>query len=186
MDSASKTRIIGVSQKLFFQHGFRATSLGAIADELGIKPASLYYHFPGGKEELYIAVLQSQLQSYRNKIEDIAQIEQSLDRFLHAFAHWYIDQPPMNMALISQMDMPYLTPKAQRTVMETVSKSIFQPIAQIIAESKASLKPIEPIRLVGIYLTLLNGMSFALKQNYTQREKLIEDFISVLLHGIWK
>lgn len=186
MTSASKTRIIETSQKLFFQNGFRATSLGAIAGELGIKPASLYYHFPGGKEELYVAVLQAQLQSYREKIQDIAQLEQALDRFLLTFANWYIDQPPMNMALISQMDMPYLTPKAQRAVMESVSKSIFQPIAQVIALSRASLKPIEPIRLVGIYITLLNGMSFALKQNYTQREKLIEDFISVLLHGIWK
>lgn len=43
---------------LFFQHGFNGTTLSLIAEHTGLHKASLYHHFPGGKEEMARAVLE--------------------------------------------------------------------------------------------------------------------------------
>jgi TetR/AcrR family transcriptional regulator, lmrAB and yxaGH operons repressor len=57
---------------LFRRQGYAATGLNQILDEAGVKPGSLYHHFPHGKQQLAAAVV------------DVtgAGIEQLLRRFL--------------------------------------------------------------------------------------------------------
>ena len=43
---------------LFFIFGYNGTTLSLIAERTGLGRASLYHHFPGGKEEMARAVLQ--------------------------------------------------------------------------------------------------------------------------------
>ena len=45
---AERTRqqILETAQRLFAEHGYDATSLQMIADEMGLTKAAVYYHFP--------------------------------------------------------------------------------------------------------------------------------------------
>jgi len=181
-----KAQIITKAESLFFSTGFKATSLQDIADQLQIKPASLYYHFPGGKEEIYIEVLKNRLDKYREQVHSMREACPNLEGFLVLFARWYIEQPPMNMSLISQMDMPHLTPLGKKTVMQLVASSIFTPLRETLEQSSSELKNFEINRLVGIYISLLSGMSLAIKQGYTNPENLVEDFIEIMMRGILK
>jgi len=181
-----KTQIIEVAEKLFFSNGYKATSLQEIADMTKMKPASLYYHFPGGKEEIYVEVLKTRLTKYREQVYTMKEQCENLETFLKSFAHWYIQQPPMNMSLISQMDMPHLTPLAKQTVMQLVSASIFTPLRETLAMSSDQIKQFELNRLVGIYISLLSGMSLAIKQGYTNPDNIVEDFIEMMMRGILK
>jgi AcrR family transcriptional regulator len=54
----TRTRIVGASASHFARCGFDAASLRRIADDAGIKAASIFHHFPGGKRELYRAIMQ--------------------------------------------------------------------------------------------------------------------------------
>lgn len=184
MDSTTKEKIIEKAEDLFFSKGFKSTSLQDLAGELDIKPASLYYHFPSGKEEIYIAVLRSRLEKYREQIAQLSNDNNGIDQFLRDFASWFIEQPSMNMELIAELDMPYLTPKSRQVVMGLISNSIFLPLRDVFANSKDDLKDIEPMRLVGLYINLLNGMSYALKKGYTQKAGLVQDYIEILLRGM--
>lgn len=56
MELDRRRQIESAAAKLFFLHGYQATTLRDIAHEVGIKPASLYYHFPS-KQDLLFAVL---------------------------------------------------------------------------------------------------------------------------------
>ncbi|HEY1080025.1 MAG TPA: TetR/AcrR family transcriptional regulator [Bdellovibrio sp.] len=181
-----RPQIIEMAETLFFSNGYKATSLQELGDLLQIKPASLYYHFPGGKEEIYLEVLRNRLEKYRLQVYEMRQSSADLEEFLRSFALWFIEQPPMNMSLISQMDMPHLTPRAKGEVMQLVSSSIFAPLRESLAQSTSDLKDFDLNRLVGIYISLLNGMSLAVKQSYTSREGLVDDFIEMMMRGILK
>lgn len=52
-----REQLIGELTELFYEFGYDGTSLALITDRTGLGRASLYHHFPGGKEEMARAVL---------------------------------------------------------------------------------------------------------------------------------
>lgn len=181
-----KELILEKASDLFFIKGYKATSLQTLAEELGIKPSSLYYYYPGGKEEIYIYVLKSRLKSYEDQVFLLSETHKNIESFLKHFAYWFVMQPTMNMALISQMDMPYLTSKGKQIVTKTVQESIFSPLNKIISQYSTEMKKIETMRIVGIYITLLNGMSLSIKQGYVSPDRLVDEFMEIMLRGVLK
>jgi TetR/AcrR family transcriptional regulator, lmrAB and yxaGH operons repressor len=50
--SDSRERMISAARRLFREHGYLGTALSDVIAESGGPRGSLYFHFPGGKEEL--------------------------------------------------------------------------------------------------------------------------------------
>src|ERR1700742_1795816 len=50
--SDAKDRMIVAARRLFREHGYRGTALSDVITESTAPRGSLYFHFPGGKEEL--------------------------------------------------------------------------------------------------------------------------------------
>ena len=50
--SDSKERMIAAARRLFREHGYFGTALSEVVTESSAPRGSLYFHFPGGKEEL--------------------------------------------------------------------------------------------------------------------------------------
>src|SRR6201999_4627849 len=50
--SDSKDRMIVAARRLFREHGYFGTALSDVVSESSAPRGSLYFHFPGGKEEL--------------------------------------------------------------------------------------------------------------------------------------
>ncbi len=55
--SVSRPEIIATLTEVFRERGYEGASLARLSAATGLKKASLYYHFPGGKEEMAEAVL---------------------------------------------------------------------------------------------------------------------------------
>ena len=55
----SRSALIETAGTLFRRQGYAATGLNQILEEAGVKAGSLYHHFPGGKQELAAAVVES-------------------------------------------------------------------------------------------------------------------------------
>jgi TetR/AcrR family transcriptional repressor of lmrAB and yxaGH operons len=68
----SRTALIDTAATLFRRQGYAATGLTQILEEAGVRPGSMYHHFPQGKQQLAAAVVDS----------TGAGIEQLLRRFL--------------------------------------------------------------------------------------------------------
>ncbi len=66
----TKQEIIKKIEELFYDKSFKEVSMQDIASKIGMKKASLYYHFPS-KEELIIEVLDSSFHIYFDFIENI-------------------------------------------------------------------------------------------------------------------
>ncbi|WP_042354519.1 TetR/AcrR family transcriptional regulator [Bacillus rubiinfantis] len=54
----SKDKLIKTASRLFQLQGYHATGLNQITKESGAPKGSLYYHFPGGKEQLALEAVQ--------------------------------------------------------------------------------------------------------------------------------
>ncbi|MEH6591304.1 MAG: TetR/AcrR family transcriptional regulator [Halioglobus sp.] len=74
-------RILEAAEDLFAEKGFSATSLGDVADRVGIRSPSLYNHFKN-KEALYQAVLDRLLDSFSQPLEELVESEVTQQRVL--------------------------------------------------------------------------------------------------------
>ncbi len=63
-------RILDAAEDLFAEKGYSATSLGDVADRVGIRSPSLYNHFKN-KEALYRAVLERLLTDFSTPMEEL-------------------------------------------------------------------------------------------------------------------
>lgn len=55
----SREALIGCLVELFYRYGYDGTTLTLITERTGLGRASLYHHFPGGKEDMARAVLEA-------------------------------------------------------------------------------------------------------------------------------
>jgi AcrR family transcriptional regulator len=72
-------RILDVAEDLFAEKGYSATSLGDVADRVGIRSPSLYNHFRN-KEALYQAVLDRLLVDFSAPLEEMGRAAVTHDR----------------------------------------------------------------------------------------------------------
>lgn len=70
-EGSPREQILDAAAALFVEHGFAATSTRMIAERVGIRQASLYYHF-SGKDELLIELLTT---SVRPSLDAVIAIE---------------------------------------------------------------------------------------------------------------
>lgn len=69
-----RERILDTSLRLFAQRGVDATSLQAIADELGITKAAVYHHFQA-KNQIILEVLREGLEGLGSAVEEASLVE---------------------------------------------------------------------------------------------------------------
>lgn len=84
----TKIKILEVSLELFSKQGFKGTTIRQIANEVGIKGASIYNHF-GGKEEILEAIFSIyRPRSFRENLINntyVEQIKENPDNFITVF-----------------------------------------------------------------------------------------------------
>lgn len=66
--SVNRPVIIASLAEVFRSHGYEGASLSLLAEAADLRKASLYYHFPGGKEEMAEAVLSDSLHWFEENI----------------------------------------------------------------------------------------------------------------------
>lgn len=69
-----RDQILDAAARLFTGQGFAATSTREIADEVGIRQASLYYHF-AGKDDILGELLEKTVRPALDSLDELAQIE---------------------------------------------------------------------------------------------------------------
>ncbi|NGN91706.1 TetR/AcrR family transcriptional regulator [Nocardioides sp. KC13] len=80
--ASPRDQVLDAAAELFVTRGFAATSTREIAERVGIRQASLYYHF-AGKDEILAELLQ---RSVRPTVDKVAKIEALVPPETHATA----------------------------------------------------------------------------------------------------
>ncbi|GKV69724.1 putative HTH-type transcriptional regulator YxaF [Sporosarcina sp. NCCP-2716] len=85
----SREKMLEAATRLFHLKGYHATGVNQILQESGAPKGSLYYHFPGGKEQLAAEAIQlsgqliaGDIRVHLDKYEDAVQAFQQLIQFI--------------------------------------------------------------------------------------------------------
>ncbi|MFF4535229.1 TetR/AcrR family transcriptional regulator [Streptomyces aureus] len=87
--AATRQQIVGTAQRLFAARGYQATSLQAIADELGLTKAAVYYHFRT-KAQILQASLDPAVEEMAVLLDELAAMPSRQER-LDAFGVGWVD-----------------------------------------------------------------------------------------------
>jgi TetR/AcrR family transcriptional repressor of lmrAB and yxaGH operons len=89
--SDTRTRMLETAAELLHRQGYTATGLNQILEQSRAPKGSLYFHFPGGKEELMSLALERASEGLTQMLErvlaDAPTGEQALDAIAAYFAH---------------------------------------------------------------------------------------------------
>lgn len=86
MDSAAQ--ILDIAERRMRQAGYNAVSYRDIAAEMGIKSASLHYHFPK-KEDLGVALVRRYSENFRARLIETTENEIDPQKMISAFIDIY-------------------------------------------------------------------------------------------------
>lgn len=186
----AKRRVLDTAERLFYERGYKTVTMRHIADDLEIRQASLYYHAPGGKEDLYAQVLERSLARHREGLEAaIAGAKEDVVSQLRAAANWLGSQPPLHLTRILTSDLTNLEAKDRKRLAQLAHDSALQPIVDIFKgaqKRKEIRKKYDAVRTARSFVALTDVVWY---ENETgdgkpTKEKMSKDMIEMLLDGL--
>lgn len=181
--------MLGVAERLFSERGYASVTLRDIADEVGIRQASLYHHAPGGKEQIFVEVTERSLFRLRRELEEVARsAEPSLSSQFRAVALTLLDHPPIDLTRMTLSDMPEIDEEKARYLTALAFHSLIEPIIEVLthARSRAELRTEEkydPLMAVSFFTTI---ETIHIGEQYAQMpaEEMAEVIIEVMCRGL--
>jgi AcrR family transcriptional regulator len=137
-DNETRRHILEAAESLFASRGYAAVKLRDIAQAVDMKHASLYYYVPGGKEQLFIEVVEHSYRRHRQGVtEAIQQAGEDLRARLYAVSDWFVTQPAIDLARMQQGDRPKIS-EAEMARLSTVAyDSLRLPIVEALHDAHA-------------------------------------------------
>ncbi len=183
----ARERVLIAAETLFRQRGYKVVTMRDIAEEVGIRQASLYYHFPT-KEQLFITVIEQVFERHRNGLQQaIAEAGLDLRAQLHAASRWFISQPPIHFLSLMRTDMPALSEEQTQRLSLLASECILNPIKQVFvaAQEQSQIRDVTPDNLTGFFLSVMDGIHYASTLPETSPKDVMAcELVSVLLDGL--
>ncbi len=183
----AKERVLQVAEKLFMERGYTAVTMRDIADSLGMKQASLYNHAPDGKEQLFVEVVERNLEKHKEGMRAaIAGAASDLRAQLQAAARWLLSQPPMNVARITRSDMPEIAPDKALHISGMVFQALLAPIERAFTTAQANgvIRAIDPKFLSGMFVVAVESLHEVPRYSNRSMDALIDDTVGLFLDGV--
>lgn len=139
----TREAICRAAGRLFRQQGFAATTVAAIAREVGITPGALYWHF-ASKEEILATVLEETLTRFQERVTMAATGATVSERLYNALrAHVLLqlaeraEDGPASATLVIAQLASALPPERQRRI-RAVERAYYEFLCGLLTEGAAS------------------------------------------------
>lgn len=184
--TSSRDTILDAAEQLFAVRGYAAVTLKNIAGRLGIKQASLYYHVPGGKEDLYIEVMLRHLERRKLALEkSISEADATLEDSLFRVGMWLISQPPLNVGRMVLTDLPELSESKAAQLEEALGRCSFNLIQGLLARHQDRLN-VDSRFIAATFIASVESLYAFKRYGSKTDETLIANLIDLLLKGALK
>ncbi len=183
----SRERLLELAEALFAERGYTAVTLRDIAGAFNVRQAALYYHFPGGKEGLFVEVMKrSFLRHHDGLNRAVSQAEPNLSSQLNKMADWLLSQPPLDMTRLARSDLPALAPEHTQVLLELGEASLVKPIQAILAEAyeRGEIRLVDAKLMATAFLALIDTAHDLHRYKNTSKRELARDMVGILLDGV--
>ncbi|QBD75100.1 TetR/AcrR family transcriptional regulator [Ktedonosporobacter rubrisoli] len=186
----ARERVLDGAEKLFAQRGYRAVTLRDIASSVGVHHTTLYYHIPGGKEQLFMEVIERNFRRHQQGLrEAIAQAAPDLLASLYAIADWLLSQPPMDLVRLIYSDMPALDPVHTQRITEVAYSSMLAPIESALRSGyeRGEIGQHDFAHVAGAVLGMVESI-YAIPGPITTvaRQEIAREILDILVAGLRK
>jgi AcrR family transcriptional regulator len=150
-----------VAEARLAEFGYLGVSLEEVAKEVGVSKPALYYHFPGGKEQLFVEIAHRALTLMRESLERAMSGLGSGAEKLHAAARWLMEEHERGRPMGELRDVVKFVAEEHRAgLAQGFYTSLFGPIRRAIAEAVESgeFHENDPDFLTWSFLGLALGM----------------------------
>ncbi|MEZ4865744.1 MAG: TetR/AcrR family transcriptional regulator [Caldilineaceae bacterium] len=191
-NNETREAILKVAEELFSKRGYAAVKLRDIAAAVGMRHASLYYYAPGGKEDLFVEVMQRSFQRHRTGMaQAIRAAGPALPDQMQAVAEWIVSQPPMDLARMTNADLPAIDPQKAAELSKLALDAMTIPIIEALqaAAVRGAITPMPNYGMAAMAFTVLLQSTHQIPEEAVQREipggrKAIgQTLVNMLLYG---
>lgn len=185
--NATRERIMDTAEALFMARGYNAVKLRDIADEVGMKHASLYYYVPKGKDQLFAEVVRRSMERHHSQLTRV--IDAAGDDFkaqIYAVSDWFVTQPPIDLVRMAEVDLAALSAELQTELREKIMFSLNEPVIRALHranDSGVATVP-DPGMASMALLTMLQGV-LHIPADVVQNRRLMfgRDLVDMLFDG---
>lgn len=186
-NSESREQLLRVAERLFSERGYTAVTLKDIAEELGVRQAALYYHVPGGKEDLFVEVTKRSFRRHRKGLEEASrQNESNLSAQLNAIALWLLSQPPLDLLRMARSDLPALSKEHAQELYVLGYASLEEPIQSVLTQAyqRGDIRLVDSQVMATVFLSSIDTIHDMHRYKGLSKEVLARDVIEVWLDGL--
>lgn len=143
-----RENILVTAKSLFIQQGYHGLAMRQISDAVGVSKAALYYHFKD-KEELFVAILNSNLNEIEAAIDSIQSMQISCREKIVLFVEYILKQPTEQRAIIrlASQEMAQLSMASRQKFDVKYHEQFIGKLQNIfqVGIANGEFRPIEPV-----------------------------------------
>ena len=192
-DRETRQQILKAAEELFLDKGYSGVSMKDVAEAVQVTSAALYYHFPAGKQDLFMSMIHSLFEGWnRGALLAVAPVQGVRERLL-ALTQYMFTLPFDRLALLARDVHEQIADKGKRRmVMLQTRDALLQHVSTIFQEAidTGEIKATIPANVLA---TMFEGMSASVLRGKHLAVGGIEQFdtsqlatliVSALLDGI--
>lgn len=144
---------------LLHERGVHGFTMDDVAAGIGVRKASLYHHFPGGKEALIVELALRTLDGLDTRLHAALHGQSTTAQRLRAVIDWHRGGPQGTQARLREIAATLPGPHQHR-VLQALITQLFTPIEQVFLDGQArgELRPHDARRMGVAFLAVLSGL----------------------------
>jgi AcrR family transcriptional regulator len=182
-DRETRQQILEVAQELFLSKGYKGVSMKEVAEEVQVTSAALYYHFPGGKQDLFFNIIQKMLEDWTQGALLATAHSQGLQEDLIQLTQYLLTLPMDRFSILARdIHENVLDRDAQRLALEQLQHVFVQHVTDLFQQA-IDAGEINKHIPAEVLATMYEGMSISLLRSQHLGIGGIERYNAVQLAG---
>jgi TetR/AcrR family transcriptional regulator, cholesterol catabolism regulator len=136
IDRETWRQILKAAKDLFLLKGYKGVSMKDVAEAVQVTPAALYYHFPQGKEDLFISMLQTMFEEWAAGISRAIAPAHNVRERLHLLTLYLLTIPVDHFPILLQDAREQIKDhERQQAIFRQLGGTVLQRIAEVFQQA---------------------------------------------------